>query len=1452
MIDKTTGFLCVDKPVIPASAAPPPRRRARLYSSCAVNALLVMPAALSVGIILADPAEAQVTITSNSGVSLSEYGPGPRNFINIEGHRIGGDPTAVYGDQIYVWTLTNAGTIVDQASIGGTGILFDSDGTVINTGSIVDDFDGSVQPGAYGIKITGSASVNNSGLIDGSTAIALDADGTIGNLGTIAGVTYGVDISGTHAYLNNQASGDVAGYISAGVIGVLMSGANASVANAGTILAENTNDVNATGIYLSNGGEVTNQAGASILAYTTGVEITGQAGTVMNSGTIDSWGNGTNGIGVLLGSGYVSNASTGTIFGGSLGVDFTGGGTIDNAGGISGTTYGVFVKGTAGTLTNTGTITGGKTGAVITRNGNVDNSGLIEGTNEGLYIYGQSFMNITNQSAGTITGARGLETHYTATLDNAGVISGTSGLGMYLAGGGMLTNESTGTISGTDTAIRASFAPQAVLNAGLISSTGADGIDFLAGGSLTNSLSGTITAGLVGVYDHQGTLLFQNDGMIYGGSIGVAFTSLGTISNDGSIGGGTYGVSLGSGSLDNQGTIDGAGEGVVLSQGGTVLNAGSVNGLEIGIALRGSLASVDNQVAGTIQSDNIALYGASDTFSLTNTGTIETESFEAVRVIDGAEASASNASTGTIIGGGYGIGLNDGSDTLINSGLIEANDAVFLAGAYALVTNNATGTLTGGFGIEGFVGTLNLQNSGLIDASTGTDGIIIAGTLVSIDNQAGGMIMGHAIGVAIEAAAATLMNEGLVTGGNFGVSLSAGGTIANSASGTISSSGIGIFGQATTIQNTGLVTGTSDAGVIMNGGQLSNLGGGTINGGDVGLVLDNGATASNAGLISDSALPTHYGAVLNVGAALTNLAGGTITGGTGVLINGDNSTLVNAGTITGKDGTAIAVGANLDPAQITLTTGSTEIGTIDGGGTDGEISLTGDNTLTNTIADFGAGSGLDIAAGADWTATGNWTVANVTNNGTFQPGVIGKALTLDGNFTQSATGVLQVVVTPKVTSRLIVDGAVKLAGELTYAFAPGTYEAGEETFLTATQGVTGGFSTINYLGDVPASLQHATGAVATAAALKLSGMDVGPTPPPTPPHPPSPPMLVTPADDVLYADAPQAAAMAAQDASADLLNHATIGDAGNAACAAASGVARANAGATGASMAARMTTAVAAAFCNAGGWVAATGTAMTLDGAGDAAGYHTESGGVLAGMDAPVRGTEARLGIAVGYDKADLKDSAGGKVDIGTTRIGLYGTQPVGRFTLAGDFMVGLADDTASRSTGIGTARTKFGGTDYAGGVQISAAGVVRGLTFAPIAGLRIASASDAAFAESGAGVVRDFAVSGDKAGATSIQPYATLDVSRWFLTPGLISITPSVSVGYVVEAGSLGKSVTVTAADGTDFTARAATPDASAAQLGAGIAAAKGNWSVYARYTAYVAGNWSSQSGEAGLQLRF
>jgi uncharacterized protein with beta-barrel porin domain len=284
----------------------------------------------------------------------------------------------------------------------------------------------------------------------------------------------------------------------------------------------------------------------------------------------------------------------------------------------------------------------------------------------------------------------------------------------------------------------------------------------------------------------------------------------------------------------------------------------------------------------------------------------------------------------------------------------------------------------------------------------------------------------------------------------------------------------------------------------------------------------------------------------------------------------------------------------------------------------------------------------------------------------------------------------------------------------------------------------------------------------------------------------------------------------------------------------------------------QMANAFADGFCGAGGWLEGSVGASNVNGSGDASNYSTNSGGFLAGVDKVVNPSGTRLGVAVGYDETWLHDNASGKDSIDTTRVGLYGAQPLGQFVLAGDFMLGFANNTATRPTGVGPAHATYSGTDYGGGVQLATQMDYNGVTVRPAAGIRFGEAHSNGFSESGVAYVPAFAVNGASNTDTSVQPYVKVGVSRSFLTPSAIAVTPSASIGYTVEAGDTGKAATVTAMDGTQFATAHANLNSSVAQISLGLAAGKDNWSLYAHYSAYLAGNWTAQVGEAGLQVKF
>ncbi|MDE1906600.1 MAG: Hint domain-containing protein, partial [Rhodospirillales bacterium] len=120
----------------------------------------------------------------------------------------------------------------------------------------------------------------------------------------------------------------------------------------------------------------------------------------------------------------------------------------------------------------------------------------------------------------------------------------------------------------------------------------------------------------------------------------------------------------------------------------------------------------------------------------------------------------------------------------------------------------------------------------------------------------------------------TLVNEGLVEGGAYGVSLSA----------------------AALVTNNGQISG-GEAGVMMaTGGVLANVAGAAITGGAAGVVLQAGASLANAGSIAATLSGAgHEGVLLAGGAYFSNT--GSISGFKGVYGDTGTATLVNGGLI---------------------------------------------------------------------------------------------------------------------------------------------------------------------------------------------------------------------------------------------------------------------------------------------------------------------------------------------------------------------------------------------------------------------------------------------------------------------------------------------------------------------------------------------------------------------------
>jgi uncharacterized protein with beta-barrel porin domain len=1544
-----------------APAYATPSRRALLHAGCASRALIALPAAMSLGIVLASPAHAQKSIPGQAnGVNLNAGAYASyRSFTISSGSTISSAVTGVAG--VYGANPANADTLANNGVVSAalaSGVTLAAAGsTVSNAGTI----HGGAAAGDYGVKIgAGPSSIANAGVITGYVGASANNGSAIYNAANalISGVTTGAQQAqvtpGTSGAITNRGTiaesagsaspvADAAvsmqgGYFHNTAGGVLLSNASGVYADTAPITAVNAGIISAGpgetsfasyGMLLSAGGTITNETGGTIAGNTAGILITGTVVAVTNQdgATIAGGGFGLyataagesiSNAGVILQTATAASQVTGlsTIF--SAVYLKTGGAFTNTTSGIVDAGHiAVTTKGAAATLANLGTIAA-RSGIYLLGSGTISNSGLIGAADTGVYI-GPASGTIINATTGTISGGtRGVfYAGFPANLTNAGTILSASGSAVAFQQGGTADNLASGNIIGAAAGIQAISGVGTIINTGMIGATAGAGVLLDAGGSVSNF--GTIGGARYGIEATGGFASIANSGAVTAATgTGILLSGGGFVTNSaGGIISGQYGVSLtGGGTVQNDGLIAGNIDAVAVTNGGEIVNAlaSTITGVNAAIAAFGTTAIVAN--AGTINATvDIAV-------ALQAGGSVVNESTGLITAggpgvyIANAPGTVSNA--GQIITTGFGVVLKDGGFVTNSLGGIitsTTTSGVYLHGASALnpdaalqndgsiiggpigvrvrygisIVNDRTGTIYGtehGVFAEGAA--INITNSGSIGAGSGAAIDLAGGGTVT--NMLTGTITGGTNGVYVTGGPGTVFNTGTISGStsqavlledggaivNQGVLISAGpevigvfntsgnldnlatiaspagtavlfaagGNITNQEARVISGAAYGIhaYGGTTDITNLGTIIATSGTGVAIAAGTVTNEATGVIEGGTEGLSITGPGAVFNAGLIADAGTA---GAVIGSGVTVTNMPGGTITGTTGAVFTGAASTVVNEGTIAGTVDAVSFASAFVN--FLTLTTGQTLIGAIDGAGSNSQIALDGIGTLTNTITDFGPSSGLNIAPGANWTATGSWQIATVTNDGVFQPGIIGTPLALTGNFVQNADGTLQVIVTPAASSQLLVAGTATLRGALSYNFAPGTYSPKTYAFLTTTGATIGTFSKITYNG-APPNLLDATTYEPNATSLVLYAPGT-----PAPASNPTP-IIIQPADDSIFSDEIQQSAINAQASNMALLGKASESAAAageTAVCAAQASITPANTTPGNVSRTAMLANAVGNAFCGAGGWVQGSGSVFTTSG-GSGPSYNANNGGFLAGIDKAIDGTGMRLGVAVGYDESNIKTGFGSKGTVDTIRAGVFASEPIGVFTIAADLMYGHADTTTTRLTGVGAAASKESGNIFSGGIQAETMLPIGAFSVMPAVGLRIAHVGAGAFAETAPSIEQAFAVRGASSSYTSIQPYVNLDISTTFTGPGNITITPDVAAEYFYEAGNRGRAVALAAPDGTNFESEHVGLAGNAAALSAGISAGANNWAFYASYTAELGGNWTSQTGELGFRLRF
>lgn len=259
------------------------------------------------------------------------------------------------------FTITTAGTVESSGNYAvetsETAAYVLNDGIAASNEDGVELLKGGIVVNAAGGFISGGYPASGVGvLIEG-------ASGTVSNDGTIEGAQ-GIDLQHTGSIIN-------AGAVYGPHAGLFLNDGGA-VTNSGTVKGD------AVGIYLKLGGTVTNLGTASYILGFEGIEAKLGAVTVTNEGRI------LNGIAVAAyrGGVIVNSGAASYIFGSTAGVVVEGSaGTVVNAGylygGDAGSNGGAVVLEAGGTVINTGTIASHNTGVSLTDGGTVINAGTI-------------------------------------------------------------------------------------------------------------------------------------------------------------------------------------------------------------------------------------------------------------------------------------------------------------------------------------------------------------------------------------------------------------------------------------------------------------------------------------------------------------------------------------------------------------------------------------------------------------------------------------------------------------------------------------------------------------------------------------------------------------------------------------------------------------------------------------------------------------------------------------------------------------------------------------------------------------------------------------------------------------------------------------------------------------------------------------------------------------------
>ncbi|MEP1444203.1 MAG: autotransporter domain-containing protein, partial [Hyphomicrobiales bacterium] len=518
--------------------------------------------------------------------------------------------------------------------------------------------------------------------------------------------------------------------------------------------------------------------------------------------------------------------------------------------------------------------------------------------------------------------------------------------------------------------------------------------------------------------------------------IDVVNSGIITTSGDDAEGIQLFGTSTGSTSLNNSGNISTSGDrsaaivnfvGEFVNLAGETISPPANDGL--------SISNSGNLSTTGANSNGIAsIAGVSGDITITNSGDITTEgvSSSGIRINRFAgDGNASVTSTGTLSTVGddsYGV------SAVQTGGLGDVSIAS--TGNIATLGTNASAIIAF-IGYDGS-GNIDLTSTGILN-TTGNNSYGIA---VRNDSIAGTI---------------DISNDGNITTSGSGVAAIYGlqsggvGNVTITSTGGLTSTGVDADGiRAST--TSGAVT-VSLLGGIVSGGTGAGAGVNFTSGVGITSTLNTDATSTISSLGGTAVLGGEGDEIIN---NIGTITGNVILGeGTNVVNNADGATITGdlttgAGNdVFANDGTFIGT-ANLGEGNNTVTNTSffTFVGDLITG--DGDDDITNTGVFQGTI-DLGNGANAalnDVGGVLETTEVSVGAGNTFTNSGTLSPGGGGDAqtLTIDGNFTQTETGILVIEVgdTSDNSDIIVVNGDAEINGEIQIEVAE--VSAGPQSF----------------------------------------------------------------------------------------------------------------------------------------------------------------------------------------------------------------------------------------------------------------------------------------------------------------------------------------------------------------------------------------------------------------------